>query len=301
MKKPLLFLLLLSCTVPQKDEEGLLAVNDTSLYYHAIGKGEPVIIIHGGPVLDQSYMIDHFKELSKTHRLIFFDQRACGKSTVDVDTSSMTMKNLIEDIEQLRQKLGLDNVHILGHSWGGMLAAQYAIEYPLKVKSLVLCDAMPPSFRMRNEEEQVIAKRTSSYDSLLEDQIKSQEGFKNKEVKWVDSLMKVAFKSQFYDTAKLTALKIKLPQDYFKRSRIFEHIGPELFSFDITTQLEKIIAPTLIIYGDQEPATEISAPVYKSGIANSQLVVIPNCGHFPFIEQKVRFNSAVESFWVGIH
>jgi len=301
MNKFLTLLLLVSCTVPQKDEEGMLAINGTSLYYHAIGKGEPVIIIHGGPVLDQSYMIDHFKELSKNHRLIFYDQRASGRSTAEVDTSSMTMKNLIDDIDQLRQKLGLDQVHILGHSWGGMLAAKYAIEYPLRVKSLVLCDAMPPSFRLWNEEEQVLAQRTSSYDSLLEDQIKSQEGFKNREVKWVDSLMKVTFKSQFNDTTKLTLLKIKLPQDYFKRSKIFEHIGPELFAFDLTTQLEKIIAPTLIIYGDQEPATEISAPVYKSGIADSQLVIIPNSGHFPFIEQPVRFNSAVASFWNAVH
>lgn len=300
MKKLLVLLFLASCTGPQKDEEGMLAINGTSLYYHAFGKGEPVIIIHGGPVLDQSYMIDHFKELAKNHRLIFFDQRACGKSTAEVDTSTMTLKNLIDDIDKLRQELGLVQVHVLGHSWGGMLAAMYAIEYPLKVKSLVLCDAMPPSFRLWNEEEQILAQRTSGYDSLLEEQIKSQEGFKNQDVKWVDSLMKISFKSQFEDTTKLALLKIKLPEDYFKRSKIFEHIGPELFAFDLTTQLEKIIVPTLIIYGDQEPSTDISAPVYKSGIANSRVVVMPNCGHFPFIEQPLRFNLAVEAFWRDI-
>src|SRR6478736_4438770 len=212
MRKIFFLLLLVSCTASQNEEEGLLAINGTSLYYHSIGQGEPVIIIHGGPVLDQSYMIDHFKELSKNHRLIFYDQRASGNSTSDVDTSTMTMKTLIDDIDQLRQKLGLDQVHILGHSWGGMLAAKYAIEYPLKVKSLVLCDAMPPSFRLWNEEEQILAQRTSAYDSLLLDQIKSQEGFKNQEMKWVDSLMKVSFKSQFVDTTKLALLKIKLPQ-----------------------------------------------------------------------------------------
>lgn len=298
---PLFLLLLISCTTPQKEEEGLLAINGTSLYYHAIGKGDPVIVIHGGPVLDQSYMIDHFKELAKTHRLIFYDQRASGRSTAEVDTASMTLKNLVDDIDQVRQKLGLDQVHILGHSWGGMLAAKYVIEYPLKVKSLVLCDAMPPSFRLWNEEEQVLAQRTSPYDSSLEEQVKAQEGFKNREVKWVDSLMKISFKSQFEDTSKLSLLKIKLPQDYFKRSKIFEHIGPELFAFDITLQMEKIIVPTLIIYGDQEPATKISGPVYKNGIANSQLVIIPHCGHFPFIEQPLRFNLAVESFWKDIH
>jgi proline iminopeptidase len=300
MKKLLPLLLLLSCTVPKAEEEGLLAVNGTSLYYHAIGKGEPVIIIHGGPVLDQSYMIDHFKELAKNHRLIFYDQRACGKSTAEVDTSSMTMKNLIDDIDQLRQKLGFEQVHIFGHSWGGMLAAKYAVEYPLKVKSLVLCDAMPPSFRLWKEEEQILSQRTSAYDSLLEEQIKSQEGFKKEEVRYVDSLMKISFKSQFADTTRLALLKIKLPRDFFKRSRIFEHISPELFAFDLTTQLEKIIAPTLIIYGDQEPANEISGPVYKSGIANAKVVVIPNSGHFPFIEQPLRFNLAIEAFWRDI-
>ncbi|HLZ15790.1 MAG TPA: alpha/beta fold hydrolase [Cyclobacteriaceae bacterium] len=300
MKKFASLLVLISCAAPHQDEEGLLAVNGTRLYYHSIGRGEPVIIIHGGPVLDQSYLIDHFKELAKTHRLIFYDQRASGRSTAEVDTSSMTMKNLVDDIEQLRQKLRLDEVHVLGHSWGGMLAAKYAIEYPLKVKSLVLCDAMPPSFRLWNQEEQLIAKRTTAYDSLLEEQIRSQEGFKNRKVEWVDSLMKVSFKSQFYDTTKLGALKIKLPGDYFRRSKIFEHIGPELFAFDLTTQLEKIISPTLIIYGEQEPAVEVSAPVYKNGIANSQLVIIPKSGHFPFIEQPVRFNMAVGSFWRSV-
>jgi proline iminopeptidase len=242
-------------------------------------------------------MIDHFKELAKTHRLIFYDQRASGKSTVEVDTASMTIKNLVDDIDQIRQKLGYEQVHVLGHSWGGMLAAQYAIEYPLKVKSLVLCDAMPPSFRVWNEEEEIIAERTSSYDSLLEDQIKSQPGFKKQEVIWVDSLMKVAFKNQFVDTTKLDQLKIKLPQDYFKRAKIFEHIGPELYAYDITLQLEKITAPTLIIYGDQEPASELSGPIYKNGIGDSRLVIIPNSGHFPFIEQPAKFNAELDSFW----
>src|SRR5882724_10658812 len=150
MKRLFFIFILVSCSGTNENKQGLLNVNGTSLFYQSIGKGEPIIIIHGGPVLDQSYMIDHFKELAKTHRLIFFDQRACGKSLADLDTSSMTMKNLIEDIEGLRQKLSLDQVTIFGHSWGGLLAAMYAIEYPLKVKKLILCNAVPPSARLWN-------------------------------------------------------------------------------------------------------------------------------------------------------
>ncbi len=300
MKRIVFLFILASCSASYEDKQGLLDVNGTSLYYHMIGKGEPVIIIHGGPVLDQSYMIDHFKELSKNHQLIFYDQRVCGKSTAQVDTSSMTIKKMVEDIDGLRQKLSLDQVHILGHSWGGMLAAMYAIEHPLKVKSLILCDAMPPSFRLWDEEEQALVKRTSHYDSAVKEKIFSSEGFKNKEVKWVDSLMKISFKIQFYDTLKLSRLKIKLPQNYFQRSEIFQYIGPELFAIDITTKLDRIISPTLIIYGDQEPAVRISAPVFNKGIPRSQLSIIKKSGHFPFIEQPEQFNKTVEEFWRGL-
>ncbi len=297
MKKLAYLLLLTACSLSSENRQGLTDINGTSLFYHIIGKGEPVIIIHGGPVLDQSYLFDHFKELAKNHRLIFFDQRACVNSTASVDTSTMKIKTLVEDIEGIRRRFNLDQVHVLGHSWGGMLATIYAIEYPLKVKSLVLCDAMPPSFRLWQEEEKAIAQKQTRYDSVMIEKIKSTEGFKNRNIKWVDSLMKFSFRSQFYDTTKLARLKIALPWDYFKRSEIFGHIAPELFSFDLTGQLEKIISPTLIIYGDQEPATQISAPVYKNGIVNSKVEVITQCGHFPFIEQPEQFRKTVESFW----
>lgn len=297
MKKILVILFLASCSSFSSEKQGLTDVNGTSLFYHIIGKGEPVIVIHGGPVLDQSYMIDHFRELAKEYQLIFFDQRACGRSTAEVDTSSMKIKMLVEDIEGIRKRFGYEQVHILGHSWGGMLAAQYAIEYPLKVKSLVLCDAMPPSYRLWQDEEKALSDKLTAYDTVMEEKIKASEGFKSKNVKWVDSLMKFTFRKQFYDSTKLARLKIQLPWDYHKRSAIFFHVAPDLFSYDITGRLDKIISPTLIIYGDQEPATQISLPVYKKGIINSRSAVISKSGHFPFIEQPEQFNETVASFW----
>jgi proline iminopeptidase len=300
MKKLLVFFLLISCSTPAKDTEGMIEVNGTSLYYHMIGKGEPVIVIHGGPVLDQSYMFEHFKLLAKDHLLIFYDQRVCGKSSIDVDTSSVTMKNMIEDIAELRKKLSLDKVHILGHSWGGMLAAKYASEYPLFVKSLILCDAMPPTERLWMQEEIEIDKRTSRYDSAVRQSIMESQGFKNKDITLVDSLMKLSFKIQFTDTTKLSQLKIKLPKDYFQRSKIFFRLGPELYSYDIREQLKHIISATLIIYGDQEPAVNISAPVYKENIPDSRIVIIPRSGHFPFIEQPIEFKKVVEEFWKSV-
>ncbi|MCE2937033.1 MAG: alpha/beta fold hydrolase [Cyclobacteriaceae bacterium] len=72
----LLVALVVGCQSPPPDESGLLDVNGTQLYYTATGQGEPLLIIHGGPVLDQSYLTEHFKPLAAHYRLIFYDQRA---------------------------------------------------------------------------------------------------------------------------------------------------------------------------------------------------------------------------------
>jgi len=293
-------LLLVSCSTTPRDEVGMVDVKGTSLFYHIIGKGEPVIVVHGGPLLDQSYLFDHFKTLATDHLLIFYDQRVSGKSAANADSLSLTMANMVDDIEAIREKLSLGHVHVIGHSWGGFLAAQYASEYPLNVKSLILCNAMPPTQRLWQQEENEIARRLTAYDSSVREAIMSSEGFRNKEMDLVDSLMKVSFKIQFADTSKLSRLKIRLPQDYFQRLKIFSHIRKEFYSFDITGQLKRIIAPTLIICGDQEPALHIAAPVYKENIADSKVIVIKQSGHFPFIEQPDDFIEVVSQFWKEI-
>jgi proline iminopeptidase len=295
------FLSLFACSESPKDKDGMIDVpGNTSLYYHMIGKGEPVIIIHGGPMLDQSYLYDHFKSLAKNHTLIFYDQRVSGKSSPTADSTSLTMANMVNDIETIREKLGLDQVHVIGHSWGGFLAARFAGEHSTKVKSLILCDAMPPTQRLWQQEENEIAHRLTAYDSIVRDAIINSDGFKNtSDVTFVDSLMKASFKTQFVDSTKLSKLKVKLPKDYFQRSKVFSYIGREFYGFDITEQLKRIIAPTLIIYGDQEPALKISAPVYQANIFGSSVVTIKQSGHFPFIEQPEEFIKTVEKFWEG--
>ncbi len=111
-------------------EEGFTQINGTQLFYKIIGKGTPIVILHGGPGLDHSYLLPQMAELAKTHKLIFFDQRASGKSSVDSDTNSTTMKNLVEDVEGIRKAFKLGKMNLMGHSWGGLLAMFYAIRFP---------------------------------------------------------------------------------------------------------------------------------------------------------------------------
>lgn len=299
MKKYLSLLLLACCTTSTAPEQGMVDINGTSLYYSSIGKGEPILIIHGGPVLDQSYMTGHFDELAKNYRLIFYDQRACGKSAAQVDSSSMTIQTFVNDIEGIRKKFELDKIHVLGHSWGGLLAVKYAAAFPEHTQSLILSNPVPPITAVWQEEEKELSKRSSPYDSVQRAQIMQSEEMKNKQVGAINKLMKLAFKTQFADTTMLDQLTIALPEDYFARSAAFQHMGPELFSYDLTNELQAIKCPALVMYGDYEPAAKLSGPLYKEKLTGSELVTISKSGHFPFIENKLEFFDTITNFLDG--
>src|SRR6478609_303987 len=103
-----------------QDLEKLLKVNGTTLYVKVLGKGSPIIVVHGGPGLNHSYFLPHLNSLAATHQLIFYDQRACGKSSVDLDSTQMNLDWFVRDIEGIRKELKLGKVTILAHSWGGI-------------------------------------------------------------------------------------------------------------------------------------------------------------------------------------
>jgi proline iminopeptidase len=289
-------LLIFGCQPTPPDEAGLLDINGTQLYYSATGTGEPLLIIHGGPVLDQSYLVNHFAPLAKDYRLIFYDQRASGRSASAVDSASMTIKMFVEDIEGIRKKLNLGKISVLGHSWGGFLAVRYAAAYPGEVERLILSNPMPPSTSVWQAEEQELAKRITRSDSLQRSQVLSSEAMKNNNVSAVNELMMLSFKTQFADTTLLNRLTINLPADYFTRSKVFRFLFPELMNYDLLPEVQKIDAPTLVIYGDYEPAATLSGPLYEDNLTNGELAIISGSGHFPFIENPSEFFEQIRRF-----
>ncbi len=111
-------------------EKGYKIINGVSLYYETIGDGTPIVVVHGGPGLDHSYLLPQMGELAKGYKLIFYDQRAMGKSSADFDTNLMTMNSFVEDLEGIRKAFGLEKMNLMGHSWGGLVSMFYAIRYP---------------------------------------------------------------------------------------------------------------------------------------------------------------------------
>src|SRR5262245_9745479 len=111
--------------------EGYVPVQNAELYYREIGlstrqNSQPIIVLHGGPDFDHTYLLPDLDRLSDSYQLIYYDQRGRGKSAGNVHPEDVTIRSEIEDLDALRAYFQLDSVAVLGHSWGGLLAMEHA-------------------------------------------------------------------------------------------------------------------------------------------------------------------------------
>lgn len=290
---------LVACARPAAEPpvtEGLLPVNGTELYVKRVGSGDPIVVVHGGPVLEHGYLLPHLQPLAKTHQLIFFDQRLSGRSAGHVDSASVRLATFVEDIEALRLSLGLDRMVLLGHSWGGLLALEYAIRHGRRLTALILLDPMPPSTSLWQKEEAILATRITAEDSLDLAALRTTEAFANRDPQAVEQALRISFRPQFHNRALVGDLKLYVPEDYGERSRQFGYMLADLMSFDLLDSLTVVNMPTLILYGSDEPAAELSGAALAARIPHARLVRIGGAGHFPFVEQPSAFLATVRAF-----
>ena len=276
--------------------EALMPINGTELYVKRMGAGEPIIVVHGGPVLEHGYLLPHLAPLAESYELIFYDQRLSGRSAGTVDSSSVRLATFVDDIEALRRALGLDRFHLMAHSWGGLLAMHYAVRYGDNLQSLVLLNSMSASSALWREEETVLAQRLTEEDKAKGAAIRETEAFANQDPEAIAQLLQVSFKPQFHDRTLANELVLYVPDDYPNRRRQFGYMMVDLLSFDIHDALAGVAVPTLIIYGSDEPGAELGGAALRRQLQRSTFVVIRDAGHFPFIEQPREFVREVTSF-----
>lgn len=274
----------------------LLPVADTRLFIHGEGEGEPLVVVHGGPLLDHTYLLESLRPLARDHRLVFFDQRLSGRSDGDVDPDSVRLDRFVEDIEGLRETLGLGRIHLLGHSWGGLLALRYALEHPERLRSLILVSPMAPSASLRSEEEAAMAARMVPGDTAGMGALRASLAGPSMDPDTVEELLRLSFRSQLFDPSRAEELEFVIPGDYGARSRQFSALGGELSGYDLAAGLESLHVPALVIYGEAEPGADIGGEALRRGIPNARLHRIPEAGHFAFLEQPVTFRGLVRMF-----
>ena len=107
------------------------------LYVREVGSGRPLVVVHGGPDFNHRYLLPELDRLAECCRLVYYDQRGRGRSFVVAAAIEVTMQSEVDDLDGVRRRLGLDTVALLGHSWGALVAMEYALAFPEQVSHLM--------------------------------------------------------------------------------------------------------------------------------------------------------------------
>src|ERR1051325_3504356 len=117
-------------------DQTTVELNGVRIYTRRVGDGPPVVVLHGGPGAHHDYLLPQYDRLALGRTLLYYDQRGGGRSPVPRDTP-VGWREHVADLEALRDHWGLEQVTLLGYSWGGLLAVLYALEHPARIDRLL--------------------------------------------------------------------------------------------------------------------------------------------------------------------
>lgn len=257
-----------------------------SLALRSVGGGPEravVVLVHGGPSLSHHYMEGLELLASDRLQVVSYDQRGTGDSGED-PAGGVGLEQQVADLEAIRTRLGRDRVHLLGHSWGGLVAMAYAAAHASRLASLILVDSIPPTseglqaahrrFLARQRElvrQGVVARRLPA---VTGDDCRPR----------FLSLLPV----YFADPARPATDEILRTSC---RERVGQRIWDATLPYDLREGLCRLALPCLILQGSRDPfgldmVQEIRLAL---GGSNPQVSILPECGHFPWIERPDLF------------
>lgn len=264
--------------------------NNTELYYTEYGSGKPIIVLHGGPGVDHKYMLN-LKSLSKKYRLIFIDQRGNGKSKI-TNYNTLRFDYFTSDVDNIRKHLSINKCAIIGHSFGGFVALEYAIHYNQFVTKLLLIDTGFNAAQVQEESPKIL--RNWGYS----------ESVSNWAYKFFNgklNLFQIPY--AFLRFGKAYCYKYNLA--ILKKSMSGKHTLKTVYlwfqryfkGWDIQNKLNLIKASTIIIAGEKDFQFP---PEYQKlmaqGIRNSQLHIIKKAGHNTLLECPEKINRIILNY-----
>jgi proline iminopeptidase len=273
-------------------------LNGLKLWYKVSGAG-PVCVMPSpawGPSSDMYFRT--LQPLEKHFTIVYLDSRGTGRSQRAKSPKEYTWDHLVTDLEALRAHLKQEKVWLMGHSEGGVVVLHYACKHPERVGGLVLLSTAG-------------AARPADVLAVMA-RAKKRKGHEP----WFDEVMKEGLKPAKTDEEMAAKLMKGMPlywSDPARFEKHKEHFAATSFSaeadrgafeskrvppdFDLTTPLKKLSAPALIVAGDADLLCPLAAPAHLHlSLSNSKLLLIEDCGHFPWLEQADTFNAQVPRF-----
>ena len=278
--------------------EGYMPFLEYKTYYRVVGKNtgnkKPLVLLHGGPGSTHNYfeVLDRIAE-EDGRQLVMYDQIGCGNSYVENRPDLWNSKVWIEELIELRKHLGLDEIHLLGQSWGGMQTLEYVCNYkPEGLKSIILSSTLPASWLWAEEAQRMIAQMPQDMQDAIKKATESGD-----------------YSSPEYQAAEAEYMRqhcagevtendpecLRRPKKGGRESYVVGW-GPNEFTplgtlkdYDVIDQLGDIKEPALIINGGNDLCTPYVAKFMYDRIPNSEWELFRTCRHMCFVEDNDHY------------
>lgn len=286
--------------------EGYMPFLDYKTYYRIVGESngnkKPLVLLHGGPGSTHNYfeVLDRVAEDGRA--VIMYDQLGCGLSATPSRPDLWKAETWIEELIELRKHLGLDEIHLLGQSWGGMQAIQYARQYkPKGIKSYILSSTLPSASLWEKEQRRMIAympeKMQKAITKAEETGDYSSEEYKEAEDEFM--LRHCAGETGPDSPECLRREKVSGRESYVTAwgQNEFSPSGT-LKDFEFIEEIGNIQEPCLVISGLLDLCTPLIAKTMYDRIPNSEWELFEFSRHMPFVEENEKYISVLNK-WIN--
>jgi len=291
--------------------EGLVQFGEFETWYRITGELDsgptPLVIVHGGPGCTHDYL-ENLTDLAQSGRsVIHYDQVGSGRSTHLPERGGdfWTIALFLAELDNLLAKLNIrDDYHLLGQSWGGMLAAEHAIRRPAGLRSLVLSNS-PASMALWSSEAKILRSKMDPRVAAVLDE---------HEAKGTTSDPAYVAATQVYYDEHVCRV-VPNPSELLRTMAFMEQDstvynvmnGPNEFhcvgtlrDWSIVDRVSAVGVPTLLLSGRHDEATPRTVQPYFDAISGAQWEIFEDSSHMPFIEERSRYMAVVDAFLCGI-
>jgi L-proline amide hydrolase len=278
------------------------------VWYESCGPEESsrptLVLLHGGPGATHQYLEPLAALARNGRRLIFYDQIGCGRSDHPTDPAFYSVRTFVDELDALRSALALDRVHVLGQSWGGMLAMEYALTKPSGLESIIVADS-PASMALWVAEANRL--RAALPSATAETLTKHEEAGTTNDPEY-QTAVEVFYRRHVCRLDPWPDCVVRTMQAIAQDGFVYNllngpsefHVVGMLKDWDITDRLGEISVPTLLLSGRYDEATPVIVGEIHARIPNSEWIIFEQSSHMPHIEEPAAFDAAVRGFLAGV-
>jgi proline iminopeptidase len=277
------------------------------LFYRIAGRnGDPILFLHGGPggsINIGGYDLEPLGE--RGYRLLMFDERGAGHSEIISDPGKLRIEDFVQDVEEFRKKFDLNQFGLIGLSWGSAVALKYTTMYPQRVSRVIFLSPISPTIALWNERlkhlDSLKTERERDAEKQGKERLKTAEGAEV--VSACEQTFVASHRVYVQDVGHLKNTRAKpcdLPEAGLKNGPFVSQAAlASLGEWDFRPQMKEVKVPALVLEGAETNVPLNATREWVKSLPNSRLLLIPNAGHGPWVDQPEAVISAMDAFLRG--